>query len=410
MCLSPTGNNNWLWRQAVPLPPVLLLLLVMSACTPLAHPDHGVVSTADKHALDKHAATEHQPEPVYQTMALDMRGVSDLEGIIPSLSDKRVVFISESHNRLEHHLTQLEIIRRLHAIHPRLAIGMEVFQQPFQGVLDDYIAGSLSEQDMLRDTEYYKRWGFDYRLYAPILRFAREHQLPVVALNLPAEFTRKVARSGIDALAAEERVQLPSGIDRSDNAYEERLRQVFNQHPDSGRSFDNFLEVQLLWDEGMAQQAADYLAAHPDYNMVILAGSGHLARGSGIPRRLLRRQPVSSAIVLNGWEGTLEPDLADFILLTEPRNLTPSGKFGVLLDDEVDVPTVDTCLSDSPCTRAGLVRGDQFLSINGEPVNDMTDLHLAMWDKQPGESVILQVSRQRWFSSPQQLNFTIELE
>jgi len=405
MCLSLTGNNSRMQRRAGPFLSVLFMLLLTSACTPMAHQDPAVVSMADKHA-----AAGHEPGPVNRTTALDMRGVSDLEGIIPSLADKRVVFVSESHNRFDHHLTQLEIIRRLHAIHPRLAIGMEIFQQPFQGVLDDYIAGSLSEQEMLRGTEYYNRWGFDYRLYAPILRYAREHQLPVIALNLPVELTRKVGRSGVDALAAEERAQLPSAIDRSDEAYEERLRQVFNQHPDNGRSFDNFLEVQLLWDEGMAQQAADYLAAHPDYHMVILAGSGHLARGSGIPRRLVRRQPVSSAIVLNGWEGALEPDLADFILLTEPRMLSPSGKFGVLLDDKADVPTVDTCLSDSPCTRAGLMHGDRFLSINGEPLKDMTDLHLAMWDKQPGESVILQVSRKRWFSSPQQLSFTLELE
>jgi uncharacterized iron-regulated protein len=405
MCLSPIGNNNRLQGPLASVPAVLLIVLCMSACTSMQQQEQNVASTPVEHA-----ATDTEPDAANQTMALDLRGVSDLQGIIPRLADKRVVFVGESHNRYDHHLTQLEIIRRLHAIHPRLAIGMEAFQQPFQGVLDDYIAGSLSEQDMLRGTEYYDRWGFDFRLYAPILRYARAHQLPVVALNLPAELTRKVARSGVGALAPQERAQLPSGIDRSDSAYEERLRQVFNQHPDNGRSFDNFLEVQLLWDEGMAKQAADYLAAHPDYHMVILAGSGHIARGSGIPRRLLRRQPVSSVIVLNGWEGDLEPDLADYILLTQPRKLSPSGKFGVLLDDEVEVPTVETCLSDSPCTRAGLMRGDRFVSINGEPVNDMSDLRLAMWDKQPGQRVILQVSRQRWFSSPQQLSLTIELE
>jgi len=407
MFLSPTGNDTLLRAGAAgaSIPALAMILLLASGCT--SAPPHGHGSMPH---TDHHAAAGDDAEPLQATPVLDLGTIQDLEGVIPKLADKRVVFVGERHDRYEHHLAQLEIIRRLHAIHPRLAIGMEIFQQPFQGVLDDYIAGSLSEQEMLRGTEYYNRWGFDYRLYAPILRYAREHQLPVIALNLPVELTRKVGRSGVDALAAEERAQLPSTIDRSDDTYEERLRQVFNQHPDNGRSFDNFLEVQLLWDEGMAQQAADYLAAHPDYHMVILAGSGHLARGSGIPRRLVRRQPVSSAIVLNGWEGALEPDLADFILLTEPRMLSPSGKFGVLLDDKADVPTVDTCLSDSPCTRAGLMHGDRFLSINGEPLKDMTDLHLAMWDKQPGESVILQVSRKRWFSSSQQLSFTLELE
>ncbi|UCC56824.1 MAG: ChaN family lipoprotein, partial [Gammaproteobacteria bacterium] len=188
-----------------------------------------------------------------------------------------------------------------------------------------------------------------------------------------------------------------------------RLREVFNQHPDNGGSFENFRDVQLLWDEGMAEQAVEYLEAHPDYRMAILAGSGHLARGSGIPRRLARRLPVSSAIVLNGWEGALVSGLADYVLLTESRTLPSAGTFGVVLDDEGDVPTVESCLSDSPCSRAGLKRGDRFLSIDGDPVETMTDLRVAMWDKQPGETVILRVNRRRWFAAQQELSYTIEL-
>ena len=384
---------------------IAILVLLLTGCTSTVRHDHDVRSKEHQHA-----AGEYDPEPVHKTPVLDLGAAPDLEGIIPRLADKRVVLVGETHNRFDHHLAQLEIIRHLHALHPRLAIGMEAFQQPFQGYLDDYIAGSLSERELLRDTEYFKRWRLDFRHYAPILRYAREQQLPVVALNLPAELTRKVGRNGLNVLATEERAQLPAEIDRSDTDYENRLREIFNQHPHKGeRSFDNFLDVQLLWDEGMAEQAADYLMAHPDYNMVVLAGSGHLAWGSGIPRRLARRLPANIAIVLNGWDGVLEPDLADFILLTEPRTLPPAGRFGVLLDDEAAVPTVSAFLSGSPCKSAGLRRGDRFLSIDGEPIDDMTDLHLVMWDKKPGDTVILRISRTRWLLRPQELSYTIEL-
>lgn len=404
MSLSPTGNNARMPGAAVPARYFLLLLFLLAGCAPVTPHGHGSAASAHRHA-----ATEPATSPVQHTPALDMGEAQDLEGIIPRLADKRVVFVGERHDRYDHHLAQLEIIRRLHAIHPRLAIGMEMFQQPFQDVLDDYIAGSLSEQEMLRRSEYYQRWRFDFRLYAPILRYAREHQLPVIALNLPAELTQKVGRNGLAGLAAEELAQLPAEIDRSDRNYEHQLREVFAQHPDNGRGFDNFLEVQLLWDEGMAQQAADYLAAHPDYHMVILAGSGHIAGGSGIPRRLERRMQASSAIVLNGWDGALEPGLADFILLPEPRVLPPSGRFGLLLETQSPVPVVEACMPDSPCTRAGLQQGDRFLSIDGEPIEDMADLRLAMWDKLPGDTVTLEVSRKRWFSAPQQLSYRIEL-
>jgi uncharacterized iron-regulated protein len=407
MYSSPTGNDAVLRVLAATvtiwaLPAVLLLV---AGCTAAVPPhSHGSISRTEQHV-----AAAHEAEAVQTTPVLDLRAMPDLEGIIPELSGKRVVFVGETHDRFDHHLTQLEIIRRLHALQPRLAIGMEAFQQPFQHVLDDYVAGNLSEREMLRASEYYTRWRFDYRLYAPILRYAREQRLPVVALNLPVELTSKVGREGLDALTAAERAQLPAVIDRTDIDYERRLREVFNQHPDNGRSFDNFVDVQLLWDEGMAEQAAEYLASHPDYRMVILAGSGHLAWGSGIPRRLTRRLQAGSAIVLNGWEGDLQPGLADFILLTQPRTLPPAGKFGALLGTQDGVPAVEACMPDSPCERAGLQQGDRLLAIDGERIADLTDLRLAMWDKLPGDTVILQVSRKHWFFPPRELSYTIDL-
>jgi len=406
MFLSQTGNDRPLsGRAAFSLAAATLSLLLFAGCTATVHHGHAAMP-----GVQQQAAAAPDTDPVQATPVLDLGAIQDLEGITPRLAGKRVVFIGETHNRFDHHLTQLEIIRRLHALHPRLAIGMEAFQQPFQPVLDDYIAGRLSEQELLRGTEYYTRWRFDFRLYAPILRYAREQQLPVIALNLPAELTRKVGREGLDALTPAEQAQLPAGIDRSDTAYVQRLREIYDQHPGTGRSFANFLDVQLLWDEGMAERAADYLVKHPEERMVILAGSGHLAWGSGIPRRLERRLPASSAIVLNGWEGELQPGLADFILLTEPRALPPAGRFGLLLETENPVPVVDACMPDSPCKRAGLKRGDRFLSIDGKRIEDMTDLRLAMWDKLPGDTVTLLVSRKHWFSPPQELSYTLVLQ
>ena len=233
---------------------------------------------------------------------------------------------------------------------------MEVFQQPFQHYLDDYIAGKLSERELLRDSEYYQRWRFDFRHYAPILRFAREHQVPVIALNLPAELTKKAGHVGIEGLSEAQKAAIPEDIDRSDAAYEARLRDVFDQHPHrEDQSFDKFLDVQLLWDEGMAERAARYLKAHPEYHLVVLAGGGHLAYGSGIPQRLERRQPVDTAIVLNSWDSSdLHPDLADFLLLPEQQVLPAAGRMGVTIDDENGALEILSCKRDSPCAAHGI--------------------------------------------------------
>jgi len=289
---------------------------------------------------------------------------------------------------------------------------MEAFQQPFQRFLDAYIAGKLSERELLRDSEYYQRWRFDYRHYAPILRFAREHQLPVIALNLPAELTKKAGQVGIEGLSEAEKAAIPETIDRSDAAYEARLRDVFDQHPHrDDQSFDKFLDVQLLWDEGMAERSARYLEAHPQDTLVVLAGGGHLAFGSGIPQRLQRRHPVDSAIVLNSWDSSdLHTDLADFLLLPEQQVLPAAGRMGVTIDDENGALEILSCKRDSSCAAQGIKPGDVIAAINAEPVTSVADLRLIMWDKKPGDRLTLKIQRKRWFAGVKELSIDLELQ
>ena len=199
-------------------------------------------------------------ELAWDSAVLELGALGDLERLVEALRETRVVLVGEVHDRYEHHLNQLAIIRGLYAQDPRMAIGLEFFQQPFQEYLDQFVAGEIDEREFLRRTEYFERWRFDYRLYRPILDFARERGIPMVALNVPGEVTSKVAREGLESLDEEQRQWVPVEIERGNRAYEERVRRVFDQHPAVGEgSFERFLDAQLLWDEGMAERAARYL-------------------------------------------------------------------------------------------------------------------------------------------------------
>jgi uncharacterized iron-regulated protein len=344
------------------------------------------------------AATGEAETVARTARALRPADLAALDTIIPKLARRRVVFVGETHDRYADHLIQLEIVRRLHALRPNLAIGVEYFQQPFQRFLDAYVDGQLDEAAMLRDTEYFDRWRFDYRLYRPILRYAREHRIPVIALNLPAEVTDKVAQEGMAALSAEDRRYVPRELDRSDPEYVARLRAVFAHHPHRpGGDFERFLDVQLLWDEGMAARAARFLEKHPDTPMVVLAGSGHLAYGAGIPRRLVRRVDVTTAIVLNGLEAGTEPDIADFLVLSEDAQLPPAGRLGVALEARDNSVGILRTEPGSPAAAAGLRAGDVVLAIDGQPVHQVADVKIALLDKHPGDTVSVEVRRRHWF-------------
>ncbi len=341
--------------------------------------------------------------------AIDLDTPLSLDRLAAQLATKRVVFVGETHDQYEDHLNQLEIIRRLYQMDPNLAIGVEYFQQPFQSQVDDYIAGRITEQEFLRATGYFQNWGYDYRLYAPIFRFAREQRIPVRALNVPSALPSEVAKVGVAGLSEQQRAYLPKEIRPADPDYRNRLREAYEGHPSKKpNAFDHFVEAQLVWDEGMAESAAAYLTANPGRRMVILAGAGHLLFGSGIPKRLERRTHATYDIVLNsGVEA--EPQIADYILLGKKQELPPAGVMGVSLEEKSGECRIRSFSPGSAGEKAGLKRGDVLAEIDSKKISTVADMHLALWDKKPGDHVQVSVRRKRRFGTVTEHSFEIEL-
>ena len=347
-----------------------------------------------------------------QTRVLDPRTLTDMERLIDDIADRRVVFVGESHDHYEDHLNQLAVIEGLQRRGKDLAIGMEFFQQPYQGALDAFIAGEIDEPELLRQTQYFDRWRYDYRLYRPILRFAREHGIPVIALNLESELTEKVGQVGIGGLSPEEQARIPADIDREDPVYRDRVKRVFDMHPTrEDRAFEHFLEVQLLWDEGMAERAARYLQEHPNKTLVVLAGAGHIEYGQGIPRRVLRRTPAAAASLLNGSVRDLDPEAADYLLYPRRVELPAAGLLGVMLGKEIDDQgaRVQGFAEDSGAKAAGLEEGDQILRIGDQPVRGYADIRIALMNSRPGQRIPVEVRRKHVIGGDEQLTFEVEL-
>lgn len=331
---------------------------------------------------------------VAQTPAVRFTDLPGLEQIEPQLDNRRVVFVGEFHPQLADHLIQLEVIRYLAARNRPLAIGVEWFQQPFQDALDRYLAGTIDARELLRESEYYDRWGYDFRLYAPILRFARAHDIPVIALNVPKELIQAAAKQNLDQLAPDLRKWIPDKIDRTNADYRHRLERVYQAHGNHAQiDFERFYTAQLLWDEGMAQRAARYLDAHPDTRMVILAGSGHLAYGSGIPNRLRRRTGIDGTILLPGWSEPLRAGLADYLLLPAAQELPKPGRLGLELVAEAGHVIVHGFTDNSSARAAGVKTKDVLLALNGQAVKTISDVRVALWDHPPGDVMHLRVRR-----------------
>ncbi|MGZ3537784.1 MAG: ChaN family lipoprotein, partial [Thermodesulfobacteriota bacterium] len=251
-------------------------------------------------AFSSEEAEEGRMDSREEALAVEVSTLKTLPEIMARVADKKIIYVGETHNQFSNHIMQLEIIQDLHRRGKQIAIGMEIFQRPFQKVLDEYIRGKIDEREFLKGTQYFNRWGFDYHLYRPVLLFARSKKIPVIALNQRQEMVDKVFRNGLDSLSEEEKKSLPSEMDFSDEAYKRRLEKVFQEHEDFGaRDFDFFYQAQILWDETMAESIDAFLKARSSDQMVVLAGNGHLAYGSGIPKRTARRNGYDHAILLN---------------------------------------------------------------------------------------------------------------
>ncbi|UCD72025.1 MAG: ChaN family lipoprotein, partial [Syntrophobacterales bacterium] len=180
--------------------------------------------------------------------------------LLDIISGSRIIYVGETHDNVYAHYVQLEIIRGLAERFPgQVAVGMEVFQRPYQEVMDRWSRGELSERDFLKQSQWYSSWGMDYGYYRAILEYIQERHIPLLALNAPAELIEEVREHGLDGLSKPWRIQLPH-MDLSDPHHRRLVEAFYKAHPPtSAKSFETFYQVFVLWDETMAETVANYL-------------------------------------------------------------------------------------------------------------------------------------------------------
>ena len=237
--------------------------------------------------------------------------------MIQSLSKKSgALWLGEHHNAERDHRAQIDIIRKLHASKTkgqsgngeRLGIGLEQVQVQFQSVLDAYIGGSLSTEEMREKVEWDKRWTWPFDGYRGIFETARELKIPLVALNVDSEDLAKVENGGFSNLPPEKRSKYildPEGFAAfaKPGKYKCYVEYVilpsFDMHKklgllqytmsgeklDEEMNFKKFFSGRILWDEAMASGAYRWTRDNPNGLLVGLVGADHVKYRAGIPGR-----------------------------------------------------------------------------------------------------------------------------
>ena len=243
-----------------------------------------------------------RPLKPLEVLETDGSGILSFPQMLERLTNASVVFMGEAHTRFQDHEVQLRIVRYLYASGGTLWIGMEMLQTRHQPALDEFIAGLLDEEGFQKAVDWPRIWGQNFGLYAPILRFARQNRIRILALNARSELVRTVARKGLSGLTPEEKEEIPSPWPSVSEAYRARIEDQFQGH-DRGKlpSLEQFVEAQLLWDATMAETLGREMAGWQGpgpLRVAVLVGKGHLGRGMGVPKALENRSPLPYAMVV----------------------------------------------------------------------------------------------------------------
>jgi len=293
----------------------------------------------------------------YQIVDARTRKSVDEPAFWVRLAGARAVCVGEEHPNPHHHWMQLHVVRELIKRLPRggkLALAMEMFQRPFQGVLDDYAARRIDAAALRSRSGYEERWGYDYGFYGPTIDAAVGAGAQLLAANAAKELTKKVVHHGLESLTADEKTQVPELVldDAAHRAWFDATMEdmggssahaqkpAASDHPTKDvapakspahgdddapemPSADRIYTVQVIWDETMADTGAKWLAANPGGHLILLAGNGHCHDSAIISR--MKRRGIADALsvrgVIDDGEGSVGEVLArpinDYVLVLQ---------------------------------------------------------------------------------------------
>ena len=290
---------------------IVLAALIWEGCAmaPVTPVNLTIKDSDQQFAVDTIIATQTRSAVSFEEMLVDLEQVS-------------VVFVGEVHVNAAHHDVQARLVRSLHARHPNLAVGMEMFDHRYDPILAQWSAGDLDREAFIQKTHWYVRragWGFDFDLYAPIFETVRDNNIRLVGLNVPGWIPSKISKSGLDNLLPDEREFVAQNVDTQNAEHRAYVEGVFNANPHHKiASFDYFYEAQCAWEDTMAQSIVRKMGENP---MVVLVGNGHIIRKFGVPDRVHARNQVSFRTVYLASVGSeVEWDVADYIWVTPAKS------------------------------------------------------------------------------------------
>lgn len=119
----------------------------------------------------------------YESAVATNRGPMDSEELHSLLDGAHLVYFGDYHTLRESQKAPLRILREMLDRGREVIMATEAVHLSHQPLIDDYLAGDISEDELLSGVDYDRTWGFSWRNYRLQFEFARDNDLPLLGIN-----------------------------------------------------------------------------------------------------------------------------------------------------------------------------------------------------------------------------------
>lgn len=250
-------------------------------------------------------------------------------------SDYHIMIFGEYHDNTDLHHVEAEFLFASYNRNPQLTVSLEMFERDSQIELERYLAGEISEFTFLAQSRPWNNYVSDYR---PLVEFAKDKGLPVVAANIPHSIATMYVRQGsLDDVNEPMKQYLPAVHRVLEGEYKQRFfaqMQEISAKRDGmkvlSEQTEAFYRAQCLKDDTMAESIVMSYRQHPGRKIIHYQGDFHSRFRLGIVGKLQALEPSLKILVIT------PVNVADFTdLSVKAKSFQADGDIVVFVKQDI---------------------------------------------------------------------------
>ncbi len=256
---------------------------------------------------------------------------ANVSQIIEAAGKSDVIFFGENHDDAVAHFLQAEFFRKMQenfGAKRNITLSLEMFERDVQIVLDEYLKDLITEKKFLDDSRPWNNYKTDYR---PLVEYAKQNRLAVIAANAPRRYVNMVSRGGretLEKLSPEAKKWLaPLPYAQASEQYARKFTALMDGAGGDNHDVSKILDSQTLWDATMAFSISEFLKKQKNALVVHLNGSFHTENRLGTAEQFLKLNPKAKILVVTirceddftKFDKKKHENLGDFVILTDAK-------------------------------------------------------------------------------------------